>query len=145
MCIKTWQESAKRTEPRSFQWCLATVQEAVGTNWGTGRFLWTSGSTSLLRGWLSPGTGCPERLWSLSPWRYWKAVWTWSWATGSRQPCSIWEAGADDLQRAFPTSVILWYNDTLHYLRVTLLLTATVQVKWFAWLQHIRKPDSRKN
>ncbi|KAK4806772.1 hypothetical protein QYF61_005568 [Mycteria americana] len=33
---------------------------------------------------LSTGTGCPERLWSLPPYRYSKVVWTWSWATGSR-------------------------------------------------------------
>ena len=29
----------------------------------------------------------PGKLWSLPPWRYSKATWTWSRATGSRWPC----------------------------------------------------------
>jgi len=32
-----------------------------------------------LCGWLSSGTGCPERLRSLHPWKS-KATWTWAWA-----------------------------------------------------------------
>ncbi|KAK4826182.1 hypothetical protein QYF61_006044 [Mycteria americana] len=33
---------------------------------------------------LNTSTGCPGRLWSLHPWSYSKATWTWSWATSSR-------------------------------------------------------------
>lgn len=43
----------------------------------------------------------------LDPWRYSKAVWTQSWATGSRWPCLRRGVGPDDLQRSFPTSNIL--------------------------------------
>lgn len=37
----------------------------------------------VLWGWLNTGTGLPERLWSLHPWRYSKPNWTRSWATCS--------------------------------------------------------------
>lgn len=33
---------------------------------------------------LSIETGCPGRLWSLPPWSYAEAVWTWFWTAGSR-------------------------------------------------------------
>lgn len=36
---------------------------------------------------LSTGIDCSEWNWSLQSWRYQKATWTWSWATGSRWPC----------------------------------------------------------
>jgi len=32
-----------------------------------------------LWGWPSSDKCCPERLWSLPPWRYSKAIWTWFW------------------------------------------------------------------
>jgi len=38
----------------------------------------------LLCEWLSTGTGCSGRWCSLLPWRHSRAVWTWSWAAGSR-------------------------------------------------------------
>ncbi|KAK4814561.1 hypothetical protein QYF61_023760 [Mycteria americana] len=31
--------------------------------------------------------GCPERLWSLPPWRYSRVIRTWSWAAGCSWPC----------------------------------------------------------
>ncbi|KAK4816307.1 LOW QUALITY PROTEIN: hypothetical protein QYF61_014605 [Mycteria americana] len=34
-----------------------------------------------------PWHRCPDRLWSLPPWKSSKAIWTWSWATRSRWPC----------------------------------------------------------
>ena len=52
----------------------------------------------LLWGWLNTGKGCPERLWSLHPWRDSKGIRTWSWATGSRWPCSEWGFGLGNLQ-----------------------------------------------
>ena len=51
--------------PSSFQWCPATEQGAMGTNWSTGSSVWTWRRTSSLWGWRSTGTGCPGRLWSL--------------------------------------------------------------------------------
>lgn len=50
-------------------------------------FVWTSGISFLLWGWLSTDTCCSERLWNIPPWRYSKAIWMWSWATSSRLPC----------------------------------------------------------
>jgi len=52
----------RRTGPDSFQWCPATGQGAVGTNWSRGSSIWTWGRTSSLWGWWSPGPGCPGRL-----------------------------------------------------------------------------------
>lgn len=37
--------------------------------------------------WLSPGRGCPGRLWTHHPWRYWKGNWTKPWATCCNCPC----------------------------------------------------------
>ena len=62
------QGDAVRTESEigiPFQWCPVTGQGAVGTNWKTGGFVWTPGSTSVMCGWQSTGTGCPEGLWDL--------------------------------------------------------------------------------
>ena len=97
-----------RTEPGSFQWCPVTWPEAMGTNWNTGGSLWTSGNTFSLWGWWSTGTGCPGRLWSLHPWRYSKAIWTWSWAMRSGHPCLSRGFGPGALQRSPPTSAALW-------------------------------------
>lgn len=36
---------------------------------------------------LSPGTGCPESLWSLHPWRYSKDIWMQSLTGFSTRPC----------------------------------------------------------
>lgn len=63
MCVYNWREGARKTEPGSFQWCPMTGQEAVGTHWNTRCSVWPSGNTFLLVGWLSTGTGYPERLW----------------------------------------------------------------------------------
>lgn len=37
--------------------------------------VWMQGNRFVLARWPSTGTGCPGRLWSLHPWRYWKTVW----------------------------------------------------------------------
>ena len=86
-CTNTWRKSAQTGGAGSFQWCPVTGPEAMGTSWNIGGSLWISGNTFLLWGWLSTGTGCPERFWSLLPWGYSKAIWIRSWATGSRWPC----------------------------------------------------------
>ena len=43
----------------------------------------------------------------LHPWRYSKAIWTWSWAIDSRLLCLSRGDGPDDLQRSLPTSTIV--------------------------------------
>lgn len=45
--------------------CQDSCQEAMGTNWKTGDFLWTPGSTSTMYRWWSTGIGCLESLWIL--------------------------------------------------------------------------------
>lgn len=46
--INTWRESAKRTEPGSFQWLPEGGQEATATIWIPGGYDLTTGSISLL-------------------------------------------------------------------------------------------------
>lgn len=53
-------KAPERMETGSLQWCPG--QEAMCTNWHTGGYLRTSGSSSLLYGLQSTGTGCPDRL-----------------------------------------------------------------------------------
>ena len=55
-----------------------TGQGVTGTNWNLGHSIWTWGRTSLLWGWQSTGTGCPEVLWSLLLRWYSKPLWMWS-------------------------------------------------------------------
>ena len=79
MYINTWREGVKMTELGSFQCCPVTGPEAMSTNWNTGGPVWTSANTFFnCDGDQAPGTGCPEKLWSLPPWRYSKAIWGWS-------------------------------------------------------------------
>ena len=81
----------------------------MGKNWNTGGSAWPSGNTFSLLGWPSTGTDCSERLWSLPSWRYSKAIWTWSWATGFRCPYLSRRVGPRDLQSSLPTSTTLDY------------------------------------
>lgn len=74
--------------------------ETVGTNWSIAGSLWTSGKNVLLQGGLSTVTIFSGKLWSLPPWKYWKAGWTWSW-TRSRWPCLNMVVRHDGLQRSF--------------------------------------------
>lgn len=53
----------KRMGPDSFQWCSVTGQEETGIYLNTGSTIWIWGKTSLLWGWQSHGTDCPDRLW----------------------------------------------------------------------------------
>jgi len=76
MFINISRVGVRRMGPDSFQWCPATGQGAMGTNWRIGSSSWTWGRTSSLWGWRSPGPGCPGRLWSLLLWRYSRPAWT---------------------------------------------------------------------
>ena len=77
------------------------------------RFCLTVRKHHWLWGWLSTGTGHPERLWSLPHQRYSKTIRTWSWATGWRWACLSRGVRADDLQRSLPTSTILWFTKAM--------------------------------
>jgi len=83
------------------------------TNWDTGR-------TSLLWGWHSTGTGCPERSWSLLLWRYSELSYILSCATHYKDyslaaVCKWWSPEVPSILRDF---VILWM--TLDFLLVFL-------------------------
>ena len=108
MPINILRVSVNRMGPDSFQCCSVTGQGAMGTNLSTGCSVWTWGRTSLLQGWQSTGTGCPERLWILLFWRHSKSTWMKSCAVCSRWPCFSRGVGLDDLQRSLPTPTILW-------------------------------------
>ena len=95
--------------PDSFQWCPATGQGAMGTNWSLGSSIWTGGRASSLWGWRSPGPGCPGRLWSLLLWRYSRTVWTGCCAACSGWPCLGRGVGLNGPQRSLPTPTILWF------------------------------------
>ena len=108
MYRNTWRDSAKRTEPGSFQWCPLTGQAAKGTNWNTGGSLWTRKHFVSWQ-WWSTAIGCPRTLWCIYPWRYSEAVWTSSCAAGCKWPCLSSGVGPDDLQRSLLTSTNLYF------------------------------------
>ena len=109
MLINISRVGVRRMGPDFFQWCLVTGQGA--TNWSIGSSSCTWGRISLLRGWRSTGTGCPERLWSLLLWRYSKPALTRSCAAYCRWPCIGRGVGLGDPQRSPPTLTILWFCD----------------------------------
>jgi len=111
MLTNIWRVGVRRMGPNSFQWCPATEQGAMGTNWSIGSSVWTWGRTSSLWGWRSTGTGCPERLWSFLLWRYSRPAWTRSCAACCRWHCFSRRVGLDDPQRSLPTHSILWFCD----------------------------------
>lgn len=84
---RRWAQMAERGVQRSWNLSLLSGEhwaEVMGMNWNTDSFLWAPGDTSLLWGQLSIGTGFPERLQHLHPWRYSKVIWVWSRTTGLR-------------------------------------------------------------
>jgi len=113
MPINISRVGVRRMGPNSFQWCPATGQGAMGTNWSTGSSIWTWGRTSSLWRWRSTGTGCPGRLWNLLLWRYSRPSWTRSCAACCRWPWFGRGVGLDDPQRSLPTPTILWFCDNV--------------------------------
>ena len=113
MPINILRVGVRRKGPDSFQWCPATGQGAMGTNWSISS-IWTWGRTSSLWGWRSTGTGCPGRLWSLLLWRYSRSTWTFSCPACCRWPCFCRGVGLDDPQRSLPAPNILWFCDSVY-------------------------------
>jgi len=101
MPINILRVGVRRMGPDSFQWCSATGQGAMGTNWSIRSSIWTWGRTSSFWGWWSTGTGCPEGLWILLLWRYSKPSWTRSCAACSGWPCFSKGVGLDDPRGPF--------------------------------------------
>lgn len=62
--------------------------------------------------WQNIGTGWPERLCSLLPWRSAEDAWMWSWGTCSMWACWKRRLGPDDILRSLPTSDIVWFTKT---------------------------------
>ena len=81
----------------------------MSANWNMESPPGTSGNTCFYCecDWALAGIGYSGRLWSLCPWRYSRAVWTWSWATSCRWPCLSRGFILGDLQRFLPTSPTL--------------------------------------
>lgn len=50
---------------------------------------------------------CPERLWSLYPWRYSKSIWMWPQATCLADLAMSSKVGPEYLHRPLPRSVVL--------------------------------------
>lgn len=73
----------------------------------TGSFTWIWGKASLLCGWLSTRTVCPERPWSLLPCRYSQATWRQSCGTSSSWTCFSRGVGPGDFRRLLQTPTIL--------------------------------------
>lgn len=52
------------------------------------------------------------------PWRYPKAIWTWSWAAGSKWPWLRRKVGTNDIWRSLPAStliVLLWTSNCMSH------------------------------
>lgn len=99
----TWREGAQRTQTCSFQ-CVHCQKKMQWT--------WKETLESLPKNQekcFYTGTGWPEPLWSLLPWRYSKAIQT-LWTISSGSPC-LWHPV---LLRRLPISVILWLFGSFH-------------------------------
>lgn len=111
----TWRADTKKTEPNSFQWCPISGWEEMGTNWNRIRTSW---NTFLLWMWWNTRTDCPETLWSLHPWRYSQAVWTWAWGNSSGWPYLGMESHKLMIRSHlkvpvnFKHFVILWFSES---------------------------------
>ena len=116
---------AKRMGPNSFQWSSVMGQGAMGTNWSIRSSIWTWGKT-LLWGWQSTGTGCPDGLWILLHWRYSNPAWMWSCATCFRWSCFGGGIGLEDPQQPLPNPTILWFC-------ITRTIKLTSQVSCNCW------------
>jgi len=94
-------------EPASFQWCPVTGPEAVGTNWNTGRSLWTSGNTFLLKGDQALAQAAREVVKSPSLEIFRSHL---DMVLGNLLEQGV---GQDDLQRSISTLTLLWLQECI--------------------------------
>jgi len=83
----------------------------MAKNWNVGGSTQICGKTSLLWGWQSTGTDCPERLWSLLLWRYSRLVWMSSCVIYCRERAlaGSWTWWFLEVPSSPYSSVILWF------------------------------------
>ena len=102
---------------------------------------WMSGGSLSQRVWWGAGTGCPERLWMLCPWRCSRPDWMGSWASWSSTRSSgwwpfLWQEGWNFTILGVLSnpshSVILWFYDSmkscLKYYDITIWLISQVLI-----------------
>lgn len=99
---------AKKAEPGSFQCAQSRGNRHKMKD---RRFCLSIRKVFALWGRSGTASGCPGRWWALPPCGYTRAVWTWSWASGSGWPCLAREVEGGDIQRPLPVSTILGFGD----------------------------------
>lgn len=100
----------------------------------------SSGSISLLCGWWSPGTGCPEGRWSLPPWRSPKS------SGQLALDVPTWAVGLDQMASKSPFLLRLFYDcmitltsfskNTLNSI-LCLILSLPFSRMVFRWSQYV--------
>ena len=102
---------------------ITATEEKQQAEMEIGISIWTWGKLLYMWEWQSPGTGCPERWWSLLLWRYSRASWVLSCAL-CYQELLQQEVGLCDLQRSLPP---LWFCDFVEIIK-TNASSATLKV-----------------
>jgi len=97
--IRAWLSSILHQQER--QWATTEIDENPFKHRKTLFFQWVCSDT---------GMGCPDRLWNVHGRRYWKAIWTQSWAACSRWPCLSNGVGLGYLKRSLHHFAIFMYT-----------------------------------
>ena len=144
---------------RILHWKLGSFVKKMVLTWRKEDLGWISEGSSLLWGWWSAGTGCPEKLWMPHPWRCSRPGWMGPWAAWSSIKCEGWWPWLQQRDRRLmilevpsnPShSVILWNKERLkkdrHCLNSSWSFSIdtsirTINLHAVKW-QKIRKPTS---
>lgn len=123
--------------------------EAMGTNWNTVCYLWTLGNTFSQWVWLSTGTGCPESLRNLHPWKYSESVWT---VLGNLLLVSLldqrgWIGWPPEVPCNLNCSVITWFWAFFSHrkLRRSLLIPFRLRIGLFYGISDIEYKEAEGN
>lgn len=143
--ITAWREGAKKLEPDSFLWCPQAGQ-SPWTHTATHKTLSAHQKTLPLWAGLSPGIGCPGRLWCLHRCRYPKLSGR---GLGKLAVGSAWAWGLDEmifsasLQHQPPCwfcdSMILWFYDTVFMQNHPPLWRKYSNQIWVTWNASFKK------
>lgn len=96
--LKIEEEGTKKRETDFSQWYLGQQEAQTETH---------EIPFKCKKNWPNTVTGCPERLWSPSPWTYSEPDQSWSRATCCSDPSLEEGLGLDDLQKSLTNSAIL--------------------------------------